>query len=167
LTDDGPVPFQDANSRTRLNERKRPMSKDILEVSLRTVNDKVKFAAWSDDRPEISIDYIPPVGDGEGYTSLELLLFSFTSCVSTLLLHYLRSILKRDVVSLQAKAIGDVRSEHPKSLSRIQVALTLQSPDAEESDVKTALKAAESRLCPVWAMIKGNVEIEVTFVIEK
>ncbi len=143
------------------------MSKDILEISLKTVDDKVKFAAGTEDDPEITIDYFPPVGTGEGYTSLELLMISFTSCVSTLLLHYLRSILKRNVASLQAKATGNVRSEHPKALSRIQLALAIQSPDAEEGDVKTALKAAEARLCPVWAMIKGNVEVDVTFAIEK
>lgn len=143
------------------------MSKDLLEVSLRTVNDKVKFAASSGDNAEISVDYIAPVGGGEGYTSLELLLVSFASCVSTLLLAFLRSNMKKSVSSLQAKAFGTVRSEHPKALSHIRLELTIHSPDAQESDVNTVLKAAESKFCPVWAMIKGNVEIEVVFSIVK
>ena len=143
------------------------MGRDFLEVSLHSVNDKVKFAAGCGDNAEIAIDYIPPVGGGEGYTSLELLLISFTSCVSTLMLAFLRSNFKRTVHSLQATSSGAVRSEHPKALSNIHLTLTLQSPDAEESDVNTILKMAESKFCPVWAMIKGNVEVEVSFTIER
>ena len=143
------------------------MSKDFLEISLKTVNDKVKFADSCGDNEEISVDYIPPVGGGEGYTSLELLLVSFASCVSTLTLALLRSNFKRTVLSLQAKASGTVRSEHPKALSHIHLDLAIQSPDAEEGDVNTVLKMAESKFCPVWAMIKGNVEIEASFTIER
>jgi putative redox protein len=143
------------------------MSKDLLEIRLNTVDGKVKLAASTDDDPEIALDYFPPVGTGEGYTPLELILISFTGCVSTVLITYLRSILKKQVVSLSAKAEGDVRQEHPKALTHIRVALIFRSQDLEEQDVRTALKAAETRLCPVWAMLKGNVETEVKFAIER
>ncbi len=143
------------------------MGRDHLEVSLKTVNDKVRFSATAGENPEVLIDYFPPFGDGEGYTSLELLLISFASCASTSVLGYLRSILKKNVSSLQAKADGAVRADHPKALKSINLALSIRSEDVVEDDVEMALKAAEGRICPVWAMLKGNVEISVSFSIER
>lgn len=143
------------------------MGRDHLEVRLRTVNDKVRFSATAGENPEVLVDYFPPFGDGEGYTSLELLLISFASCASTSVVGYLRSVLKKNVASLQAKAEGAVRTDHPKALANIDLVLSIRSEDAVESDVEMALKAAEGRLCPVWAMLKGNVEIGVTFSIER
>ena len=143
------------------------MGRDHLEVRLKKVNDKVRFSATAGENPEVLIDYFPPFGDGEGYTSLELLLISFMSCASTTVLGYLRSILKKSVSSLQAKAEGDVRADHPKALRNIDLSLSIQSEDVVESDVEMALKAAEARLCPVWAMLKGNVEIRVAYSIER
>jgi len=35
--------------------------------------------------------------------------------------------------------------------------------NAQESDVQKTLAALEARLCPVWAMLKGNVEISVEY----
>lgn len=140
------------------------MSKDFLEVSLQNCERQGQiFRELRGESGSLIVDYIPPVGDGEGYTSLELLLVSFASCVSTLMLAMLRSNFKKTVLSLQAKASGHVRSEHPKALTRIHLELAIQSPDVEESDVITVLKAAESKFCPVWAMIKGNVEIETSY----
>jgi putative redox protein len=42
----------------------------------------------------ISIDYTPPLGDDLGYTSLELLLLSLSSCVGSSVLTFLRKMKK-------------------------------------------------------------------------
>ncbi len=143
------------------------MGKDYLEIHLHTVNDKVKFVSGSRDNPEITVDYFPPIGGGEGYTSLELLLISFSSCISSTLLTILRAILHKKVDSLKAKAKGIVREEHPRAFSNIELELSFKSQDADEDDVKKAVAMAEERLCPVWAMLKGNVEINVSYTINK
>ena len=106
------------------------MGRDHLEVRLRTVNDKVRFSATAGENPEVLVDYFPPFGDGEGYTSLELLLISFASCASTSVVGYLRSVLKKNVASLQAKAEGAVRTDHPKALANIDLVLSIRSEDA-------------------------------------
>lgn len=139
------------------------MGNDYLEVSLQTINEKVKFSAKARSNPEVIIDYFPPFGNGEGYTSLELLLFSFASCVSSTLAIILRSKMQRNVSSIKAAAKGKVREEHPKSLSKIHLELLIESKDTQDSDVQKTLVALEDKLCPVWAMIKGNVEIETNF----
>lgn len=138
---------------------------DKLEVSLHTTNDKVGFSASSRENTELAIDYFPPFGDGAGYTSLELLMISLGSCLSTALLGILRNRLKKTITSIDVKANGTVREEHPRALSHIQLELTLVSPDAVEEDVKKAIASAEEALCPVWAMLKGNVEISVSYTI--
>jgi len=50
------------------------MQINSLKTSVVLLNKKAKFSCSADNKPEIIIDYTPPVGDGEGYTSLELLL---------------------------------------------------------------------------------------------
>ena len=113
------------------------------------------------------IDYFPPIGSGEGFTSLELLMMSFTSCIGTAVLTILRAFMHKTVVSLKANAVGILKTEHPKALSHLQLKLVFESPDLEEADVQKAIASAEEKLCPVWAMLKGNVEIDVSFTIER
>ena len=143
------------------------MNKDYLEIKLQSIDDKAKLSASSRENPELIVDYFPPIGTGQGYTSLELLLISFASCISTTLVALLRAKMKKNVSGITAIAKGAVKEEHPKALSHIQLALTIQSDDITEADVKQALAVSEEKLCPVWAMIKGNVTIDVSFAIHK
>lgn len=141
------------------------MSNNCLEITLTSMDDKVQFSAQARSNPEVIIDYFPPFGTAEGYTSLELLLCSFSSCVSSTLAIILRNQMKRNVTSITARAKGYVKEEHPKALSKIQLELLIESPDTQESDVEKTLVVLEDKLCPVWAMIKGNVEVETMFTI--
>lgn len=143
------------------------MSKDYLEINLYSVNDNVKFEAAARQNQSISVDYFPPIGSGEGYTSLELLMISFTSCISSTLLTVLRAFKHKNVISLKAGTRGFVREEHPKALTEMQLELIFLTPDAEQEDIESALALAENKLCPVWAMLKGNVKITVSYSIEK
>ena len=45
-----------------------------LKSTIRLVNDKLLFKGTVGDNTPVSIDYIAPLGDDMGYTSLELLL---------------------------------------------------------------------------------------------
>ncbi len=48
------------------------------EVTIRLINDKVRFTGVSKANPDhpLSIDYVPPLGDGMGFRGLELFLLS-------------------------------------------------------------------------------------------
>lgn len=131
------------------------------------INQKVKFSANARSNPELVIDYFPPIGEGEGYTSLELLLCSLSSCISSTVLSLLRARMRRTISALNATATGIVREEHPKAFTHITIELNITSPDVEESEMKTVLAIAEEKLCPVWSMIKGNVEVAVNYQISK
>ena len=135
----------------------------LLEVKLQLADNKLRFNANARDNPELVIDYFPPLGSGEGYTSLELLLASFGSCVSSTVLTLLRMKYKRQVNACAIRAKGTVREEHPRAFTNMDVMLTITSPDATETEVHNAIAVAEAQLCPVWSMLRGNVEATVSF----
>lgn len=134
-----------------------------LSVKLHSIDDKVKFSAVSRENPEVVIDYFPPFGTGEGYTSLELLLASAASCVGTLLVTQLRGKMGRTISSLSINASGIQRDTHPMALTHIRLEYVITSPDAQDAEVQRVLAIADDKLCPVLAMLKGNVEIEKTY----
>ena len=63
-----------------------------MEVIVSLTNQKVQFTGVSTSNPDhpIAFDYLPPLGDGQGYRGLELLLMSFAGCVSTAIVALLR-----------------------------------------------------------------------------
>ncbi len=131
-----------------------------LTVKLQTIDEQVKLRVEARENPEVIIDYFPPIGTGEGYTSLELLMAAFGSCVSTTLITILRHRMKKTVNGITTEVEGSVREEHPKALSHILLRLKITAQDVTEAEVRDTLVILEEKLCPVWAMIKGNVDID-------
>jgi uncharacterized OsmC-like protein len=78
---------------------------DNLIVNIHRTNQKVHFEAISDRNPGrvIPFDYAPPVGDGDGFAGLELLLASFAGCVSTTIV-FLLGRMGKQVSSYDARA---------------------------------------------------------------
>lgn len=134
---------------------------DTLTVKMQTIDEKTMFSATARENPEIIIDYFPPIGSGKGYTSLELFMASFGSCISSTLLSLLRYRMKKKVDGVVVKVEGTVREEHPRALQHILLNLTFKSKELSESEVLEVLKVAKDKMCPVWSMIKGNVDVDV------
>ena len=63
-----------------------------LEVTVNLSNQKVQFTGVSRSNPPITFDYDPPLGDGQGYTGLEMLLMSLAACSGTSIVALLRNI---------------------------------------------------------------------------
>ncbi|PKP04229.1 MAG: osmotically inducible protein OsmC [Bacteroidetes bacterium HGW-Bacteroidetes-6] len=135
-----------------------------LQTTISLINSKVKFDGWTEGNKPVSIDYIPPVGDSDGYTSLELLLLSLSSCLGTALLLFLRRM-NKTIGEFRIEASGDRRQEHPTCFSKITLEIHLQASDTTVAEVEKVIKMAEETYCPVWALLKGNVEIETNVVI--
>lgn len=134
------------------------MSENVLEVYSRLVNGKVKFSSAAGEKSEIITDYIPPLGEGKSYMPLELFLISFATCVGGTVSPLLRK-LGKNVTDLSVQARGIRREQHPTCFEKIFLHITLTSPDAGEEDLQKAVALSEERFCPVWAMIKNNVEV--------
>ncbi len=134
-------------------------SKEIL-ASLVLVNDRLHFTGMADQNPQVSIDYTPPLGDNLGYTSLELLLLSLSSCVGSSILVLLRKM-RKTVASFEINSRGIRKQDHPTGFKTIILDIKLSSPDASSEDIHKVIKLSEETYCPVWSMMKGNVEVVI------
>jgi organic hydroperoxide reductase OsmC/OhrA len=135
---------------------------DNLIVNIHRTNQKVHFEAISDRNPGrvIPFDYAPPVGDGDGFAGLELLLASFAGCVSTTIV-FLLGRMGKQVSSYDARAEG-VRSERPLALREIHLHLRLRSEGLTDAGMAEAIRQAEA-VSPVWQAVKGNLAVTVTY----
>ncbi len=53
---------------------------EVLEVVVHSTNQKPGYTGKSRSNVPITMDYTPPLGDGQGYMPLELLLMSLAYC---------------------------------------------------------------------------------------
>lgn len=134
------------------------MNNNQLEVAVSLTNQKVQFTGVSISNPDrpIAFDFLPPLGDGQGFRGLELLLMSFAGCVSTAVVFLLRRNGK-NISGFTMNAKGTNRTQ-PLSLQKIDFEIVLESTDADRSDLQNAIRQAEE-ISPVWLAIKNNVEV--------
>ncbi len=132
-------------------------SKEV-SASLVLVNDRLHFEGLADQNQPVSIDYTPPLGDNLGYTSLELLLLSLSSCIGSSILTLLRKM-RKTITSFEIDSRGIRKQEHPTAFKTIILDIKLSSPDTSTDDIRKVIKLSEETYCPVWSMMKGNVEI--------
>ena len=104
-----------------------------LNASIRLINDKLHFTGTVGNNDPVSIDYIAPLGDNLGYTSLELLLLSLESCIGSAVLTFLRRM-GRTITSCEISARGLRREEHPTGFRGIFVDIDLKSADVTEEE---------------------------------
>jgi putative redox protein len=133
-----------------------------VEATVSLVNQKVQFTGMAGANVPVTMDYKPPLGDGQGYTGLQLLLVSLAGCSGTALAFLLRKMGK-NVLGLQVNARGTRREAPPFSFEKISLEFILTSKDASDGDVHKAIQMSEESYCPVWAMIKGNAEVTADY----
>jgi len=136
-----------------------------LVASVKLVNNRLNFMGSVDGMQPVSIDYIPPIGDNLGYTSLELFLLSLTSCIGSSVLTFLRRM-NKTISGCEINATGIRNENHPTGFKSIVVKIMLQSQDVSEADMKKVIALSEETYCPVISMIKGNVETIIQFEIK-
>lgn len=136
-----------------------------LNVEMTRTNRKVHFEGVSAANPNLPIpfDFAPPLGDGNGFAGLELLLMSFAGCVSTTVV-FLLGRAGKNVGGYRASARG-VRREQPLSLAEIHLHLQLEVEGGTDADMETVLKQAEA-LSPVWQAVKNNIAVAVTYTLQ-
>ena len=131
---------------------------NLLEAKIQLLNEGVKFKSVVEGKPEIITDYLPPYGDGLSLLPLELFLISFGTCAGGVISPLLRKMGKQ-VKDFQMVVQGKRREEHPQCFTEIKLIISVASVDITEEDLKKAVYLAEEKICPVWAMIKGNVDV--------
>ncbi|HSQ78049.1 MAG TPA: OsmC family protein [Nitrospirota bacterium] len=129
-----------------------------LEVTVNSTNQKLGYTGALRTLTPIAIDYIPPLGDGQGYLPLEMLLMSLGACSGGTIGLLLRKSGKT-VSAIKVTVKGTRREQHPTSFQKILLEFFVSSDDVKDADMQKAIKLAEESVCPVWAMVKGNAEI--------
>jgi putative redox protein len=133
-----------------------------LNTSLTLVNDKLHFEGLVEGNPPVSIDYTPPLGDNLGYTSLELLLLSLSSCMGSAVLTFLRKMQKK-ITAFEIQSKGLRKTEHPTGFKTILLEINISSVDTSAEDMNKVIKLSEDTYCPVYAMLRGNVDIKINY----
>lgn len=135
-----------------------------LTATATLADSKMKFDCTAGTHTLVT-DYTPPYGEGNGPTSLELFLASLCSCLGGTLALLLRHGGKQ-LDGITVSATGTRRETHPTCFERIALQVHVQSPDLLQADVDRAVQLSEERICPVAAMIKGNVSVAITAVLD-
>jgi putative redox protein len=136
-------------------------SKELVS-KITLINNRLNFIGNVEGNEPVSIDYTPPLGDNLGYTSLELFLLSLSSCIGSAVLTFLRKM-RKTLTGFEVRAKGIRKEDHPTAFKEIFIEINLEATDVSDDDMKKVLKLSEDTYCPVWAMIKGNVEMNVKF----
>jgi uncharacterized OsmC-like protein len=135
-------------------------SKELI-TSLKLINHKLQFKGEVSGNEPVLIDYVPPLGDNLGYTSLELLLLSISSCVGSALLVVLRRM-QKTITDFEIVSKGQRKKEHPTGFNSINLEIIMQSPDISIEVLEKVITQIEG-LCPVLSMVKGNVLVTYTY----
>ncbi len=141
------------------------MSTVQMNAEIALIDDKVKMEALIPGKAPLIMDYVPPLGRGEGYTPLELLMVSLGTCYGTTLKFLLAGQLKKDIRDLSVRVEADRATEHPTKFDAIRLIMNVDSPDLTMEELTAAAALAEEKYCPVWAMIKGNAEVKTELTI--
>ena len=131
-----------------------------LKASIKLINNKLHFEGNVEGNQPVSIDYVPPFGDNLGYTSLELFLLSLSSCLGSAVLLFLRRM-NKTINGFAINAHGIRKEDHPTCFKTITLEISINSNDCSTEDLNKVIKMAEDTYCPVWALVKGNVEVIV------
>ena len=130
-----------------------------LKVRVGGLSGKIRLTGSVRGLYEVPIDYAPPLGEGNGFTSLELLMTSLCSCSGQTLL-YLFSKEKMKIENIEIEATGQRRIEsHPTVLTAIELHYRFYGKSIDTAIVERSLAETEEKLCPVWAMLKASTKI--------
>jgi len=135
-----------------------------LNVEMKLIDQGLKFQTKAGNNPEIITDYIPPLGNNEGYMPLEIFLISFGTCVSGVVLPVLRKM-QKDIEEYSMSVKGIRKTEHPTGFNKIILEMFVKSKNTTKEEIEKVLIMAETKYCPIWSMLKNDIEIEtkITF----
>ena len=132
-----------------------------LTASIKLLNEKLHFEGMVEGNSPISIDYIPPLGDNLGYTSLELFLLSLSSCAGSAILVLLRKMNKH-IDQFEIASLGNRKENHPTGFSAITLQVNIKAKDLNNSEMEKVIGMIES-ICPVLSMLDKSIKTTITF----
>lgn len=134
---------------------------EIKTASVEWTGERLHFRGKGAFGHPVPVDYTPPLGDGQGYGGLELLLMSLAACsAQTAMSLFVK--MKQDVKKFTVTATGNRATEHPTVLTDIAVEFVVEGVGLSSELIEKAIRLSEEKYCPVWAMLKGSTKISYT-----
>ena len=137
----------------------------ILKVEVGKAKGKMQLTGKGHSASTVAIDYSSPLGEDNGFTPIELLMISLAGCS----IHTIQYILGKSgikVDDINVIVTGQRRmNEHPTILVRMELEYQIRGNNLSASAFEKAIKEAEERICPVWAMLDEGIEIEWKYTI--
>jgi putative redox protein len=87
---------------------------------------------------------------------------SLSGCSATAIAFLLRKMGK-NISGLKVYAKGVRRDQSPIKFEKIFLEFIVNSQDTKDADILKAIQLAEGSVCPVWQMVKGNVEVKTEY----
>lgn len=138
------------------------MAEQQLSVTLKTLDDAYRMSAESHGGV-IELDAGVPTGKGNQLNPMEGVLASLAACASMTTMISLRNKQNRRIGGMRVQASGTLGALPPQTYQSIQLHFEFVDTDATEAEIQHALEMTETKLCPVWALLKGNVEVSSSF----
>ena len=114
------------------------------------------------EKHSTTVDYPLQAGaETAGMRPLEMLLSSLAGCVGGAMAMTLRRM-GQPITGLEVDVRGQRRDEHPTVFTQISVDVSVYGTGVDPAVVSQALEQCESRVAPVWAMLKQGTPIKAT-----
>ena len=138
---------------------------EFKTASVEWTGERLHFTAKSAFGHPVPVDYTPPLGDGQGYGGLELLLMALAACsAQTAMSLFVK--MKQDVTKFTVTATGNRATEHPTVLTDIAVEFVIEGNGLSSELIEKAIRLSDEKYCPVWAMLKPSTKISHTIQIK-
>lgn len=138
---------------------------EIKTASVEWTGERLHFTGKSAFGYPVPVDYTQPLGDGQGYGGLELLLMALAACsAQTAMSLFVK--MKQDVKKFTVTATGNRTLEHPTVFTEIQVDFAIEGNTLSTELIEKAIRLSDEKYCPVWAMLKPSAKISHTIQIK-
>ena len=132
------------------------------ELHVRAVHSGGMKMTATNGQHDVITDYpLQPNEIAEGMKPLELLLAALASCGGSVVALLLQRM-GQPIAGLEVDVRATRRDEHPTVLTHISMELQVRGAGVDPAAVEQAMKQAEERLAPVWAMLKESAKICAT-----
>lgn len=125
---------------------------------------KLHFTGRAEFAHDVPVDHAPPLGEGQGISPMEVLLMSLAGCSGQTVMSLLEKM-RQDVRAFSVTASGAKRDDHPRVFTEIRLEFRVGGTALDRGLVDKAVRLTEEKYCPVWAMLKGNVPITTSVVL--
>jgi len=105
--------------------------------------------------------------DGATYSApspMQLFAVAISGCMAVDIVHIIQKS-RRKVTALEARFIGERATDNPRRFVRIGLKFAITT-DAEPGQVERAIDLSRETYCSVWASMREDIPLDVTFVID-